>query len=351
MNSYNFVSTQATRSTKSLLSYWALLPALAMGLGCGDAEQSSVEERALALSTPAVVASFDPAQGQLPESVTADNDGNFYLSMSNTVQKLSPNGTLSLYAQLPTPAGNFAAGVKFGPNGYLYVASAGFDPSQGAAGLYKVSPGRTVSLVTQLDPTGFPNDIAFDADDNALVTDPFLGRVYKVDRSGNSSVWIQDARLLGNPANPALVIAPFGVDGIAFDKNKRNLYLGNLDSGSIYRVAVGSGCAPGPLQLWVTDPKLRGADGIAFDKKGNLLVAVNAQDQIAQVAPNGSVSVVAAGAPLDSPSSVVFGQHGSDKKNLYISNFAIARALGVKPGAPAPSLTRIGVQFGGQDIP
>lgn len=89
MNSYTFISTQATRSTNLLLSYWALLPALAMGLGCGDAEQSAVEERALALSTPAVVASFDPAQGQLPESVTVDSDGNFYLSMSNTVQKLS----------------------------------------------------------------------------------------------------------------------------------------------------------------------------------------------------------------------------------------------------------------------
>lgn len=351
MNSYDFVSTQAARFPKSLSSYWFLLPALALGLGCGEAEQSPVEERALALTTPAVVASFNPALGQLPESVTADADGNFYLSMSNTVQKLSSNGTLSLYAQLPTPAGNFASGVKFGPNGYLYVASAGFDPSQAAAGLYKVSPNRTVSLVTSLDPTGFPNDIAFDDDDNALVTDPFLGRVYKIDRWGHSSVWLQDARLLGNSANPALGIAPFGVDGIAFDKNKRNLYLGNLDSGSIYRVAVGSGCTPGPLQLWVTDSRLRGADGIAFDKKGNLYVAVNAQDQIAQVAANGSVSVVASGEPLDSPSSVVFGQHGSDKKNLYLASFAIARALGVKPGAPAPSLTRIGVQFGGQDLP
>lgn len=350
MAKYDFVSTQVIRSAKSLSSCWLLLPA-ALGLGCGDPASDSVGEISLALTTPAVVASFDPAQGQLPESVTADDNGNFYLSMSNTVQKLSSDGTLSLYAQLPTPAGNFAAGVKFGPSGYLYVASAGFDPSQAAAGLYKVSPQGAVSLVTSLDPTGFPNDIAFDGDGNTFVTDPFLGRVYKVDGAGHASIWLSDSRLLGSSTSPALGIAPFGVDGIAFDKGKRNLYLGNLDSGSIYRVSVGSGCTPGPLQLWVTDAKLRGADGIAFDKKGNLYVAVNAQDQIAQVAPSGSVSVVASGAPLDSPSSVVFGQHGSDKKSLYVASFAIARALGVKPGAPAPSLARVGVQFGGQDIP
>ena len=53
-----------------------------------------------------VVASFNPSLGQLPESVTADAEGNFYLSMANTVHKLTPDGALTLFAQL----GNRGAG-------------------------------------------------------------------------------------------------------------------------------------------------------------------------------------------------------------------------------------------------
>lgn len=345
------VSDLITRSTRSISRYFALAPALALALGCGEASDDPVDDRVSALTTPTVVASFNPALGQLPESVTADENGNFYLSMSNTVQKLSPNGTLSLYAQLPIPAGNFATGVKFGPNGKLYVGAAGFDPSQAAAGLYKVNGPGNVSLVTTLDATGFPNDLAFDDDGNTFVTDPFLGRVYKVNTAGQSSVWLQDARLLGDPANPAIAVHAFGVDGIAFDKDHRNLYLSNLDTGAIYRTAIGHNCSPGALTLWASSPLLRGQDGIAFDKKGALYVAVNSQDTVAKVEPNGSVSIVVQGGPLDSPSSLVFGQKGNDKKNLYIASFAIARALGLKPGVPAPSLSKIPVQHGGQDIP
>lgn len=344
------VSTPTT-FFRSISKYSAFVPMLALALGCGEASDEPVDNRALTLSTPTVIANFDPAQFQLPESITADNAGNFYMSMGNTVQKLSPNGTLSLYAQLPIPAGNFATGVKFGPNGKLYVGAAGFDPSQAAAGLYKISAPGTVSLVTALDVTGFPNDLAFDDDGNTFVTDPFLGRVYKVNTAGQASVWLQDSRLLGDPGNPAIPIHAFGVDGIAFDKNHRNLYLSNLDTGAIYRTTLGNNCSPGALTLWASSPLLRGQDGIAFDKKGSLYVAVNAQDAIAKVEPNGSVSIVAQGEPLDSPSSLVFGQHGNDKKNLYIASFAIARALGLKPGVPAPSLSKIPVQHGGQDIP
>jgi sugar lactone lactonase YvrE len=111
------------------------------------------------MATPgnlSLVASFDPSLGQLPESVTADAEGNFYLSMANTVHKLTPDGELSLFAQLPIPPGTAALGVKFGPDGQLYVASGGFSPLQDASYVFRVSSTGTVTPFVHLDPTGFP---------------------------------------------------------------------------------------------------------------------------------------------------------------------------------------------------
>ncbi len=46
------------------------------------------------------VASFDPAAFELPESVTIDQDGTFYLSMGPTVRRLAPGGELELRHRL-----------------------------------------------------------------------------------------------------------------------------------------------------------------------------------------------------------------------------------------------------------
>src|SRR5262250_2239940 len=105
---------------RKLYSVFVLSALITVAVGAAVATPSSLS----------VVAVFDPSLGQLPESVTADAEGNFYLSMANTVRKLTPDGTLSLFAQLPIPAGTFALGVKFGPDGDLYVASGGFSPAQ-----------------------------------------------------------------------------------------------------------------------------------------------------------------------------------------------------------------------------
>ena len=347
---------------KSLSSWSFVLPLVLAGIGCGDASSvDSLASAEQALGGVSVVASFDPTLGQLPESVTIDDDGNFYLSMGNTVQRLK-NGQLSLFAQLPIPASASAGGVKFGPDGNLYVTSSAFDPTLDASNVFRVSARGQVTQVAHLDATGFPNDLAFDDDGNIFVTDPFLAQLWKIDRRGRSSVWLKDPLLAGNAANPAIPVHAFGADGIAFDKDKSNLYVGNLDQGAIVRIPVGRSGDPGRPRNFVVDARLRGADGIAFDKKGNLFVAVNTQDQLAKVEGNGRVSVLSQGSPLDGTSSLVFGAkrenrgddqdcRGSGHNTLYIANFAISRAFGLQPGTPHPSLASIPVEFAGQAIP
>ncbi len=295
------------------------------------------------------IVSFNPAVGDLPESLTIGDDGSFYLSMSTAaIKRVAPNHTVSTFATLPVTPGAFATGLKFGPDGYLYAGSGGFGPSPSAAFIWRISPAGVVTQYAALDPDGFPNDLAFDDHGNLFVTDPFLGIVWKIDRHTHvASVWLADPLLAGNPANPALTLHSFGVDGIAFDKDKSTLYFGNVDFGEILRADVEPDGSAGDLEVFADDARLLGVDGIAFDKQGTLYAAINGQDSIAAVDDHGHVSTVVTGAPLDAPSSLVFGNHGNDKKTLYVSNFAVLRAFGVKPGAPMPSLAALPVKFGG----
>jgi len=271
--------------------------------------------------------------------------------MSNTIKKVTPSLVVTTYATLPIPAGAFATGLKIGPDGLLYAGSGGFSPSPSAAFVWRIHPNGAVDQVAALDPTGFPNDLAFDDDGNLFVTDPFLGLIWRIDEDGNAESWLEDPLLLGNAANPALLIHEFGADGIAFDKHGDNLYIGNLDYGEILRVGVDCHGEADGIEVFASDPLLVGADGIAFDKKETLYVAVNGQDRLAAVSPDGEVTSVFQGAPLDGPSSLVFGVHGNDKKTLYIASFAISRALGTQPGAPHPSLSRLATRTGGLPLP
>ena len=48
---------------------------------------------------------------------------------------------------------------------------------------------------------------------------------------------------------------------------------------------------------------------------------------------------------------MVFGAQGKDKKTLYITNFAINRALGTQPGTPHPALLALPVGVKGLPLP
>jgi sugar lactone lactonase YvrE len=297
-----------------------------------------------------LVASFDPTQGELPESITRDDEGNIILSFAtaHTIATLIPDGahTPVPLAVLPVPAGAFSVGVKVGPDGDVFALTAAFNPALDASALWRISRDGVVSEVAHLNANGFPDDLVLDDDGNFFVTDPALGLIYKIDQEGSTSVLLSDPRLLGNPAHP-LIGAPFGVNGIAFDRGERHLYFDNTDFGEVFRVRIGDDGEPGPLELFASDPQLDGADGIAFDEAGHLYVAVDSQNQIAKVDRDGSVTVVAAGAPLDSPSSLVFGHERPDGTRLFISSFAIAEAIGLRPGTPQPSLDSIRTPIGG----
>jgi sugar lactone lactonase YvrE len=294
-----------------------------------------------------VLASFVGGQ-DIPESVTTDDAGNLYVSVGNTVQIRPPRGagTFSVFGTLPLPIA--ALGIKVGPDGCVYNASTSLSAAPGAF-VWKMCGADSVEAFAELDQTGAPNDLAFDDDGSLFVTDPLLGRIWRLDPDGSPEVFLEHPLLGGDPASPALLFRQVGVNGIAFDEQHSNLFVSNTDRGTILRIDLRA-AAPVPVVV-AHDPRLRGADGIGFDRSGELFVAVNATNTLASVDKRGHVRIPATGGYLDGPSSVVFGARHQDMHTLYVMSSAFSRTLGFQPGTPAPALLTLRVATPGSSLP
>jgi streptogramin lyase len=292
---------------------------------------------------------FDAARGELPESITMDESGNLFLSMGTSIGRVTPAGEFSRYATLPLASGSFALGVKVGPDGALYVASGAFTAAPPQAFVWRIPARGAVEKFATLDARGFPNDLLFDADGSLYVTDPFLGRIYRIGSTGQAELWLSHRALMGNAAQPALAVHEFGIDGLAFS-DQDELFVGNLDAGAVLHIPRRKDGSAGSPEVFVQNPLLEGADGLAFDRNGTLFVAVNAQDRLVSIDPTGNLSVVAEGAPLDAPSSLVFGRRPGDERTLYVASFAINRATGGSVGAPQPALLALATEQPGLSL-
>lgn len=310
------------------------------GVSSGTASASSHCEPPLVVS-----ASFVSGQ-DIPESVTTDEAGTIYVSNGNTILFSPPGGAFGTFGALPLPIA--ALGVKVGPDGCVYNASSSLSAVPGAFVWRLCAPG-SVEVFAELDHAGGPNDLAFDDDGNLFVTDPVLGRIYEIDADGSVAVFVEHPLLAGDPADPALVFRAVGVNGIALDRKQRSLYVSNTDQGSVLRIALAA-AVPVP-SVFASDSRLRGADGIAFDRSGELLVAVNAVDSLVALDKHARLRVLRSGGLLDAPSSVAFGATPQDKHTLYLTSSAFSRTLGFQPGVPQPALLTLRVSTPGLPLP
>jgi sugar lactone lactonase YvrE len=215
-------------------------------------------------------------------------------------------------------------GELFVPDSTLFVADIGdFSGTKGR--VLKVNPwtGSVRTLATGL---AAPNAFALDRRGRLFVSDSFAGAIFTIDiEEGGATPWKTDP-LLGTKGQP-----PFGANGLAFDRAGQFLYVANTGDDRVLRIAVNRDGSAGAVSIFAdgaaidsamgTTGALNGADGIAFDARGNLWVCANQANEIQVLSRKGALIARFAGTdkdPMDFPASPVFFG-----RSVFIANLAL----------------------------
>lgn len=85
----------------------------------------------------------------------------------------------------------------------------------------------------------------------------------------------------------------YGADGIVFDR-EGNLYVGNFGDGAVHKITFNEDGSLKENKIFARDPEqLQSTDGMYFDEKGNLYIADFSANAIAMVSPEGKVRRIA----------------------------------------------------------
>ena len=285
--------------------------------------------------TTRVLATFDPAAGELPEGVTL-KDGFAYAGFAplGEIAKVDlATGTKTTFANIPKPVAGkgFMTGLLFGTDGALYAALVSFDPSV-QPGIYRVpSTGGQGTLFAKDAKMVFPNGLVFDASGALFVTDSAAGAIFKIDSSGAVTPWASSDLLKGDQTACGGSGNGFDIGANGLVAKDGALYATNTDKGSIVRFAVQADGTAGPAVL-AAGPDcatFSGADGITADKDGNLFIAINRQNKILRRTSSGTIAFVASGDAVDFPASLDW-----NGATLVATSFAFANASSGKPAHP-----------------
>lgn len=310
----------------------------------------------------------DPANpGELlrvghPEGLTADAEGNVYAATfetnaSNFIYVFNPLG--GLIVSLPIPQGRAPLGMVTDEQ-FLYVNDVlngdilryqlpVTNRSEPVA-VYDICGGFLAAFGIGAPPEQFcalnSNDLGPDgrlymSDNGAgpsfVFSERFRnGRIFVLDpRTGASRVWFDgDTR---RELDVAFSTFPeFGVNGIAFSNDGSELYMANMSTDVIYKMAVrncNTGCEPTVVRQFVKGEGINGPDNIAFDENGILWIASGQNDRVVAVNRRGEVvakvgsfeGFTRGGAPIGllQPSGIVVV-----KDRVYVGNEA---SRGLRP--------------------
>lgn len=305
--------------------------------GCSATAPTNAEPE----SEPETVFAYDADRMELPENVAVDSQGAKYVSVPplGEIRRIAPtNESQSAFATFDIGPGAFLTGVvglEVDDDDTLYACFWGGEDTD-THGVWRVEPNGSTSLYAELPAGTYPNDILVDGD-SLLVTDMDRGVVWRI-RQDEATVWAEGAVLEGTGDLAGYLI---GANGIAADSNG-TVYVSNYDRGYLVEIPVREDGSAGTPSRFVADERLVGADGLAVDVEDNIYVAVNGQNAIRRVSPAGDIETLAEGGDLDHPSDVTFGTANGEERTVFITNLALP------PSGGGPSLMRLDVGVPGR---
>jgi hypothetical protein len=205
----------------------------------------------------------------------------------------------------------FPMGIAFGPDGDLYICD-----NQGWSGKPElVFKGRILRLRIRDDRVVKTTVVAYGMEhpngirihrNHAYLTHSLLSKVKDPSGLMVSCVYrfgLDDENIeITNTLEDKNIITTFlthnkdiqyGADGIEFDK-MGNLYVGNFGDGAVHKITFNDDGSARDNKVWAKDPtQLKSTDGMIIDSEGNLYIADFCANAVAKVTPNGKVTRIA----------------------------------------------------------
>lgn len=211
---------------------------------------------------------------------------------------------------------------------------------------WAVAPGEACApTIADLPP--IPNDIAFDEEGFAYVTDSFQATIFRIPQGGGEpEIWFQ---------SPAIASLPgaIGVNGIRVSPDGSDVYFSVSSTmasggaeGVIFKLPRVDTPLEADLEVFHVYANGEAPDGIAFGQNGDLYVALAGSNQISVLTPAGwEVGSISGpngcAVPFDAPANVAFDGAG----RLLVTNHAIFTA------DPAHfAVLQVRVDDGGQNL-
>jgi sugar lactone lactonase YvrE len=290
----------------------------------------------------AVLPDVTPGVPSSVEGLTVGPDDNIYvtsfgfnatdaISGNSVLYVIKPNGNLVRKVPIANSSPH-TLGLAFNPvNGFLLVLDFGagkvlhVDPTTGASLLpspFAVPPVTGSGL----------NALTFDKQGNVYISDSFNGVIWKTGPGGGTlTPWSSDPLLQpGTGVNgPGTGLTPpFGANGVEFNNAGTVMFVANTATHQIIQIPVNKNGTAGKASIFITG--INAPDGIAIDRKDNLWVCANQEDDIVVIDKNGKVIAklgdfnginddgIVRG--LLFPASPAFSKDG---KTLYVSNLTL----------------------------
>ncbi len=251
------------------------------------------------------------------EDLAFDGTGHLVGSNNSAIFKTAAGAKAKLWI----PGIENRAGMRFLPDGRLAMC----DDKLGRILLFDEDGSQKV-LVQGLS---YPNGIATDLQGFIYVTEHDAGRVLRI--HPYTGAYTVLTKLIANP------------NGIIFDPEFKNLYIGSFATGWIYKLAVSPTGVPGKLIQWASPIGAGGLlDGIGVDACGNVYVCEYGNADIWRIPPSGGPPVKIVDASPDAtylPNMQWGVGQGWDPMSLYVPDgwkIGLWRIEVGVPGAPRP---------------
>lgn len=234
------------------------------------------------------------------EGPACDAQGNIFcvkFGGEHTLGKTTPEGRAELFVDLPPTTK--ANGIRFGPDGMMYVAD------YTGHNILRVNP-KTKEITTFAhEPTmNQPNDLCMAADGTMYASDPNWkeksGQIWHISREGKFTK----------------VAASMGTtNGIDLSPDGKTLYVNESIQRMVWAFEVKVDGSLSDKRLVKEFPD-HGFDGMRVDVDGNLYITRHGKGTVVKLSPKGEV-LQEINLPGSNPSNLCFG--GPDGRTIYVT--------------------------------